>query len=228
MLRDTKNDWRFVRALVAVANIVLEELVVERNRAVRSGADRGLVYGTWALVLVTCVLAGFTLMAVIDNRNALDRSHRAWVVPRGAVLEKPLADGQSPEVLLHFDNSGHEPALEMRLTAEPSIVAVSPINVTEAEAAAIADRLCADATSMASSRAVYPRGEEPAYEVRPDFEKYVVSGPALDDRHWFVLRGCFVYKATGEMRRTTFCYFHTATIAAGRPLRNCPYGDFAN
>jgi len=65
---------------------------------------------TLAVGIASIVIA---ICALNITREALERSQRAWLVPRHFVIEEPFAVGRPTELVLRYGNVGREPAIKV-------------------------------------------------------------------------------------------------------------------
>ena len=73
-----------------------------------------------------------TIVALNDTRDALERTHRAWLAPGGIKIKTPFKADTYQEVWLSYGNTGNEPAMKIRFDYYP--IALPPGKIRDAAA----------------------------------------------------------------------------------------------
>jgi len=194
-----------------------------------SKTDHWLAIGTWALVIVTWIL-------VLDARDAIEKSQRAWVAPIGAA-QTPGANLKNGQIF-HFDveytNTGREPALDVDIIPAASELLPLPNNWEQGDWTSFRtgpNNTCGGQKPITDGPVIYPMTFPAKYQ-----QGYYVSGQENRDRlinfdAVLVVKGCFVYVTGNKVHESAYCIYL-------QPVRNvsseqwifkiCNEGNHAN
>jgi hypothetical protein len=175
-----------------------------------------LVIGTWAALAVVAVLA-------IGTNQSEEPTRRAWIVPRAADFEEPPIEGKAARIKISFDNTGFEPAFDVKFVWDYIVVARRQIHDSETRDVIEGQDVCHRATKSIGSRTAYPSGptSKPVYSAYSDIDGQQVNEIASGGMS-LMIYGCFLYETAGEVRHSAYCYY------SGEPTKAfslCPFGN---
>jgi hypothetical protein len=178
--------------------------------------------------------AGTQAQAAINSaKTAQDNmvaSQRAWIGPRnaksvtGPELEKNL------DVVVEYQNTGREPALETIFDAEVFVATKE-----EDDSGAVSSRInnfigkCKVKWTPMKKGVVFPSGGTgSAYELTKTLDVSEIDQDVVDGSKSIIVDGCFVYKSAGGIRRSSFCYFFTGKKTKPTNWSICEVGNDAD
>jgi hypothetical protein len=182
----------------------------------------------------TVFLVVVGVWAVYETRRSLELSQRAWVSPAGAQLTTQTLEKNTP---LRFDvsfvNSGREPAIDLNFkTLNSTIDAYDPLT-TDMRTIAVPENTSCEALMPAKGRAVFAPLQTSAYHYQFDSlngePPLNVDDNILDDKKFYVVRGCVAYVTFQVVHHSVFCYILTPFLVNNgqskvRLFESCPHG----
>jgi hypothetical protein len=190
------------------------------------------------------VLVAFLQWWTLENtdrttREALIVANRAWISPVRAELVTGVDDPEGPTVMVHYQNVGRTPALDVRVGMGPVAVDVDrPVSMSrEYPQTPLWDGLastfketCNKNETISGMGAVYPsattEGNVPSRMTTGWSKDKLLKGTQI-----IVVTSCFTYRTMEQVHHSGSCsfFFHQD----GKPAQNwedrsCPTGNFAD
>jgi hypothetical protein len=132
-------------------------------------------------------------------------SERAWVGPRNARSDIAPEMGKGLNIIVEYQNTGREPALETIADAE-AFAAADTVE-TAAKINGFINQ-CKMQWIPTKKGVVFPAGPtSSSYELTEPFATDDIDQDVIDGTKFIFIDGCFVYKSAGTIHRTSFCYF---------------------
>lgn len=188
------------------------------------------------VTLAVGIAAAWIGIAASNNaKEALDRSQRAWLVPRRFAIEEPFAARKPTELVLRYGNVGREPAIKVAQQVGAGSISrydfVVPDKLQARVQEITAKAGCSRLTTSDFGTAAYP-GVADAYSTRYKIEGGEIDDAVLSGEKFLLVVACFVYETSGKPRHTNFCGFldpfHGEKSSRDWPLAYCPIGNSAD
>ncbi len=181
------------------------------------------------IAFITAIAAIGAAASAYYAGQTLERSQRAWIVPRGAEI---VPDEKILRVAVQYENAGNEPALNTWHQWQPRIVK-TPVNVFKVvyfENRWPSNLACKIPLSNTQKWTVYPspnninelvlNTETGGRGIRPTLR----NGEDI-----FVLEGCFIYETFGVTRHSSYCLYlepvQGETLNPSWQFKFCPGGN---
>jgi len=153
--------------------------------------------------------SGKQAQAAIDSAKTAQEnmvaSQRAWVGPRNAKSDIAPEIGKNLNIVVEYQNTGREPALETISDAEAFAAPDSPESMTR-----INDFIaqCKIQWIPTQKGVVFPAGPtSSSYELTKPLDTSFIDQDIIDGTKFIFIDGCFNYKSAGGIHRTSFCYY---------------------
>jgi hypothetical protein len=142
--------------------------------------------------------------------DALVASNRAWLGPIDAILNGPIQTGQQIKVLIVFENTGKEPALDVSNIAGGGIT--MPFSAAEAAQqqrtgpfGGVPFNACAQVAPQDGYPAIFPTATR---HMQADIQQTFIADEAiLNGSRTFFVHGCAAYRTMGEIHTSEYCFW---------------------
>jgi hypothetical protein len=177
-----------------------------------------------------------SVAAAKTSEDSLIQGQRAWVGPTDANMVAPVASAPLKAAIL-FGNSGRQPAptYSVMIAKVYSLdewnngTAVADMEKTKAECLALP-------MSNQGVRITFPTAGSNTFQIiydgtqqsLRDVQKLSVTRKLVEGKEVVAFKGCFVYQTTGQIHRTSYCYFYQAKVTEPAHLNYCIAGQEAN
>jgi hypothetical protein len=156
--------------------------------------------------------AGKQAQAAIDSAQtaqaSMVASQRAWVGPRNAKSDIAPEIGKDLKIVVEYQNTGREPALETIFDAEAFAApdsAESGVRINDFIAQ------CKIKWKPTQKGVVFPAGPtSSSYELTAPMDANSIDQDVIDGNKVIFIDGCFNYKSAGGIHRTSFCYYFSS------------------
>jgi hypothetical protein len=177
-----------------------------------------------------------SVAAAKTSQDALTASQRAWVGPTDANIVAPVAYAPLRATIL-FGNSGRQPA-PTYATLVPKIYSLDEWN--NGNAVADIEKAKAECLALPMSsqgvRITFPTTGFNTFQIKydgtqqslRDVQKLSVRPNLVEGKEVVAFKGCFVYQTSGQVHRTSFCYFYQAKVSEPAHLNFCTVGQAAD
>lgn len=209
----------------------------QRDPVVRFTAWLAVFTGLLFIVTVGSTIA--LLRTDWTLHETLIAANRAWISPVRAELVKGVEDPEGPTVMIHYQNVGRSPALDVRVGMGPIAVDVErPVSTTreypqtplwEGLASVFKDT-CSKNMPSPGMGAVYPSATTES-NVPSRMTTAWNKDRLLNGTQIIVVAACFTYRTMEQVHHSGSCsfFFHEN----GKPTqiwetRSCPIGNFAD
>jgi hypothetical protein len=192
------------------------------------GLWRFVPHSHLANAVATAVLVAVGIWGVLETKNALELSQRAWVSPIGGRLTAPLQKDRAVHFAVFFLNTGREPAVDVASRIQNSTIDAYDPQTTDIRTIKVPDNTsCSNLSTEKGSVLIAPSPQGTATilifdSIHGDPPLYV-DDKIVNGTKFYVLRGCLVYKTYEKVHHSSFCY-----IAAPIPGTNWDQTPFAN
>jgi hypothetical protein len=164
----------------------------------------------------------------ISHENMI-LAQRAWVGPSNAAFLTEPTVGKPLEIVINYQNSGREPALDFVYFGEPFPATTAEDNSGVA-ALKISQYLeaCKAIRETRVGSVVYPSTGFSSYTLNAKTkDDFVDEAIAKGDKMIF-FQGCFLYKTFDAPRHSYFCYFYKQGQSKSQNLNICAGGHYAD
>ena len=165
-------------------------------------------------------------------RDSYVASQRAWVGPHNAKIDGDIAIGKPLKVVVEYQNTGREPALNFIYTGDvfDSTDEDETAGITFQKISA-SFRGCREAELTGGGTVVFPASggfSSTGQALNITKPEFFVDQDMVDGKKTIVINGCFLYKSVGETRHSFFCYFYRTKISNTSNLNICTNGNGAD
>ena len=161
------------------------------------------------MALIALCALGATIVTLNITRDAVERTHRAWLAPSGIKIKTAFKANTYQEVWLSYGNTGNEPALKIRFDYYPIALPAGKIRDATAIKAAISEMAggneCDQMQPNPEGSVSYP-SEPGAYGYRVGISAILVD-QIIDKKNYLLIAGCFAYESYGRVHHSAFCRF---------------------
>jgi hypothetical protein len=196
-------------------------------------ANFWLVIGTWVLAAIGGIAAYIAYAALQDTRHAMEISERAWLAPVGAELEEELVKDQPMKVIILFENSGKQPAINVLNTAGSGFtMPVSPEEAAQQQKvgpAPPAVDACAGVSPRKGLPIIYPSTVQ--HLQTPLERTFAASEGVLSGATTIFVHGCAAYETFNSVHHSEYCFWlspRTDPLTGRRKFLSCLGGNRAD
>jgi hypothetical protein len=221
-----------VVAFVAISSLRLNSISAEQSRL----TAQAQITASQRLADAAARQAEASVAAAKTSEDNLVASQRAWVGPTDANIIASEAFKPLQATVL-YGNSGRQPAPTFTvMTAKiyspdewNNGFAVSDIEKSKADCLQTAmndqvARITFPTTGYNSFIIKYNGTQKNIRDVGP----LSVTPGIVDGTDIVAFKGCFVYRTTGQVHRTAFCYYYQAKLSDASHLNYCTVGQAAD
>jgi hypothetical protein len=219
-------------AFVAITSLRLNSFTAEQSRL----SSRSQVEANRRLADAAARQAEASVAAAKTPQDSLIASQRAWVGPTDANMVAPVASAPL-QVTVLYGNSGRQPAPTLALMF-PKIYSLEEWN----NGTAITDieKWKTECLQLPmndqNARITFPTTGFNSFVIRydgtqqniRDVQKLSISSELVVGKGIAAFKGCFVYRTSGQIHRTSFCYFYQAKVSDVAHLNYCTVGQAAD
>jgi phage pi2 protein 07 len=161
--------------------------------------------------------------------QAIIGSQRAWVGPTNASFASEPAIGKEIEILVQYQNTGREPALNFVANALPYTASLA-----EDADGTVTRKLSQDMESCKAIKTwqggsvAYPSTGFTSYNFNLKTKDDLVDEAITKGEKIIFLQGCFVYRTFDVPRHSYFCFFYKQGQTKIQNLNICPIAHYAD
>jgi hypothetical protein len=165
-------------------------------------------------------------------RDNLVASQRAWVGPRNARSDGQPELGKEFTVFIDYQNSGREPGIETIYDVD-----VFAISDDEDRAGKTNQRVitfnskCKIKWTPSNAQVVYPTPGgllSAGYSLFKNIDAGQIDQEVVEGTKTVVVNGCFVYKTSGAIHRSSYCYYFNMKKSKPAAWNICEFGNDAD
>ena len=169
------------------------------------------VIGLFTLVLAVATGYSAYVLETTDHtlKETLIASNRAWLAPILAELDGPLEKNQPIKVIVSFQNSGKDPAMNVKNVAEGGVtLSLTPQMAAYSQqfgpAPPVAEP-CKGLTPQVGSPSVYPSTVQGIKALIA--QSMIADDAIISGERTFFVHGCAAYESYGETRFSEYCFW---------------------
>lgn len=166
--------------------------------------------------------------AQISHENMI-LAQRAWVGPSNATFSAEPTIGKPIEIVITYQNTGREPALNFLYFGDPF-----PVTTAEDASGAVSRKVgeyleaCKANKEWQAGSVVYPSTGFSTYNLNAKTKDDFVDEAITKGDKLILFQGCFLYRSFDVPRHSYFCYFYKQGQTKFQNLNICPGGHYAD
>jgi hypothetical protein len=158
--------------------------------------------------LATLFLVGVGIWGVLETRRTLELSERAWLATIGGQVTAPLEKTRAIHYAINFSNSGREPAADLNIRTEISMIDAYDPEYTDMTNIKVAENNVCLNLEPIRKRAVIAPNLTFAFtnDTLRGTPSIVADDAIIKGSKFLVINGCVAYKSLERTHHTSFCY----------------------